>query len=533
MSRKPCPLARSLLLACLAAPLAALAQTYPVNDPVLRAIWAEGTKNSQLYPLAQALFDSIGPRLTGTAGNRGANDWALAKYRAWGITARNEQFGTWRGWRRGHTFVELVAPRERTLDATMLAWSPGTKGAVEGEVVILPDVAGAAEFEQWAPQSKGRFVLVSQPQASCRPLERTKEYATPESFERWSKERTADSLAWAARLRKTGLNADALSRRLDAAGAAGVLSSNWTGQYGTTVVSATRNATAPAISVNCEDYGLLFRLALNHQGPRLRVDAESESLGEVPVFNTIAELRGTERPDEYVMLSAHFDSWDSGTGATDDGTATVAMMEAMRILKTAYPRPKRTILVGHWTGEELGSTGSRSFAADHPEVVKGLQALFNQDNGTGRINDASAGGLVDAGAFLARWIARLPSELTSEIVLQLPGSPLKGSSDHRSFLCYGAPGFRLGSHDWDYRDVTHHTNRDTFDKIFFDDLRHNALLFASLAYVASEEPNPTPRTKREMGAGVPTGSSGGNAVTGPGAEWPACTTPPRSFTQGR
>jgi hypothetical protein len=533
MSRSSVPPARSLLLLFLAAPLAAGAQTFPVNDPVLRAIWTEGTKNSQLYPLAQALSDSIGPRLTGTAGNRGANEWALAKYRAWGITARNERFGTWRGWRRGHTFVELVSPRERTLDATMLAWSPGTRGPVEGEVIILPEVATAAEFEQWVPQSQGRFVLTSQPQASCRPLERTREYSTPESFERWSKERAADSLAWADRLRKTGLNADALSRRLDAAGAAGVLSSNWTGQYGTTVVSATRNVTTPAISVNCEDYGLLYRLALHRQGPRLRVDAESEALGEVPVFNTIAELRGTERPDEYVMLSAHFDSWDSGSGATDNGTGTVAMMEAMRILKSAYPRPRRTILVGHWTGEELGMTGSRSFAADHPEVVKGLQALFNQDNGSGRINDASAGGLVEAGAFLARWISRLPSELTSEIVLQLPGSPLKGSSDHRAFLCYGAPGFRLGSLDWDYRDIGHHTNRDMFDKISFDDLRNNALLLASLAYVAAEEPNPTPRMKREMGAGVPTGSSGGNAVTGPGAEWPACTAPPRTSAQGR
>ena len=107
---------------------------------------------------------------------------------------------------------------------------------------------------------------------------------------------------------------------------------------------------------------------------------------ESPVFNTIARIDGSEKPNEYVMLSAHLDSWDAGSGATDNGTGTITMLEAMRILKTAYPRPKRTILVGHWSGEEEGDIGSGAFAADHPEVLAGLQALFNQDNGTGEID---------------------------------------------------------------------------------------------------------------------------------------------------
>src|SRR5216117_3598812 len=108
------------------------------------------------------------------------------------------------------------------------------------------------------------------------------------------------------------------------------------------------------------------------------------------------------------MLSAHFDSWDGGSGATDNGTGTITMLEAMRILKTVYPNPKRTIIAGHWSGEEEGLVGSRSFAADHPEIVKGLQAAFNQDNGTGRISTISMQGLVGAGEHFAGWLSRVP-----------------------------------------------------------------------------------------------------------------------------
>jgi hypothetical protein len=142
--------------------------------------------------------------------------------------------------------------------------------------------------------------------------------------------------------------------------------------------------------LSCEDYSLVYRLAANNQNPTVRLDLDAQLLGEVPAFNTIGTIRGTEKPDEYVMLSAHFDSWDGASGATDNGTGTLMAMEAMRILKLAYPRPKRTIMVGHWSSEEQGLNGSRAFATDHPEVLKGLQALFNQDNGTGRVQSISS-----------------------------------------------------------------------------------------------------------------------------------------------
>src|ERR687886_1393987 len=148
-------------LALLAAVSPAASQSFPTENAVLRRIWQLGMDSSQTYPLAQALLDSIGPRLTGSPAQRAAIDWAVARYTAWGIPARAERYGTWRGWRRGVTHVDLVAPRVRSLEGTMLAWSPGTRGAVQGPAVVLPDVRDEADFQRWWPQARGKFVLVS------------------------------------------------------------------------------------------------------------------------------------------------------------------------------------------------------------------------------------------------------------------------------------------------------------------------------------------------------------------------------------
>src|SRR5690606_38704833 len=196
-----------------------------------------------------------------------------------------------------------------------------------------------------------------------------------------------------------------------------------------------------------------------------RITAESEDLGEVPDYNVIGMVRGSELPDEYVILSAHFDSWDGGSGATDNGTGSSMMLEATRILRQAYPNPKRTLVIALWGGEEQGLNGSRRFVAMHPEIVDGVQALFNQDNGTGRIQNISMSGFLDAGSAFGTWLSRIPPQLTREISLQLPGSPGTGGTDHVSFVCAGAPAFSLGAISWDYGTATWHTNRDTFDKL--------------------------------------------------------------------
>lgn len=509
MVRRLPPLCLSLV--ALAAP--APSQTLPTDDPVIAHMWAEGMDSSQVYRLAQVLLDSIGPRLTGSPGQDAAHDWAVATYRRWGIEARKQQYGTWRGWRRGVTHIDLLAPRVRTLEGTMLAWSPGTGDPVAGPAVLVPDVRDSAAFDAWLPAARGAFVLVSAAEPTCRPDDNWEEFATPESLERMRAERQAADSAWRARIARTGSSSQELPRRLEEAGALGIVTTRWSRGWGVNKIFSARTERAPTLDLSCEDYGLVFRLARHGQGPVLRVHAEAEFLGEVPVYNTIAVMRGRERPEEYVVLSAHFDSWDGASGATDNGTGTITMLEAMRILGRTYPNPRRTILVGHWSGEEQGLNGSRGFAADHQEVVEGLQVLFNQDNGTGRVVRISMQGLTEAGSFFGRWLARVPQEITRHIELTIPGLPGGGGSDYASFVCAGAPAFSLSSLSWDYGTYTWHTNRDTFDKLALDDVANNATLTAMLAYLASEDPARVPREQRVL----PVSERTGVQMT-----WPRC-----------
>ncbi|MGH7537069.1 MAG: M28 family peptidase [Gemmatimonadales bacterium] len=512
----------------LAAP--AVAQGFPqpsgftVDNPVLRRIWSLGMDSSQSPALAQVLLDSLGPRLTGSPEMEAAQDWMVKTYQSWGITARKERYGTWRGWRRGPTHIDLVAPRVRSLEGTMLAWSPGTPQGkkVRAPVVILPDIVDSTAFAAYLPQLKGKFVLVSFPQPTCRPDTSWERWGTQATVDSMKARRTAAQQAWTQRVERTGSPGPALHRRLDAAGVAGVITSNWSQGWGVDKIFGTTAERVPVVDVSCEDYGLLFRLALNHQGPAVELSAVSEARGEVPVFNVVAEIRGTELPNEYVMLSAHFDSWDGGSGATDNGTGTITMLEAMRLLRLAYPNPRRTILVGHWSGEEQGLNGSSAFVQDHAGIVDSLQALFNQDNGTGRIENMSASGFTQAAGNLARYLSQIPADITRHIKFAFPGAPSGGGTDHASFVTCGAPGFSLGSADWDYFRYTWHTNRDTYDKVSWDDVRNNATLTAMLAYLASEDPERMPRVRRDVFQPTSSGQPG---------TWPACRQPRRNTPQ--
>ncbi len=557
---------RRLSVALVAASLAA-APLAAQSDPNIARIWRLGMDSSHVKQLAQALFDSVGPRLTGSPGMLAASNWALGQYKSWGIDAKRENYGTWRGWRRGTSHIDLMSPRVRSLDGTMLAWSPGTNGkAVTAEVVVLPRFSDSTEFVKWLPKAKGKIVMVSPAWPTCRPSEDWFRWSTPESMARmdaeiaemqrdWSVMTGPDGRPDSTKLyRGTGyslaLGTGTLGVRLEKAGILGTISSRpklsgfpnplapagaggrggrggaagggasdhgggaaannkaagggrngnnppeGTGGWGTTEIFETYNTIAPAVTLDCEDYGLVFRLAEHNQKPVVRLDLDAQLLGEQPVFNTVAMIKGTEKPNEYVMLSAHFDSWDGSSGATDNGTGTMMAMEAMRILKTVYPHPKRTIMVGHWSSEEQGLNGSTAFTEDHPEVLKGLQALFNQDNGTGRITSLSSSGLTDIGHHLKSWYSKLPpfytdsmgSDVVSWSFNDVPaGNP--GGTDGAVFTCLGTPSFGMGAVGWNYSSYTWHTNRDTYDKIVFDDLKHNATLAAMMIYLASEDPD--------------------------------------------
>ena len=491
-----------LLLAALGAAASAEAQTFRTNDPVIRRMWEVGMEQSQTEALAQVLIDSIGPRLAGSPGFQSAVEWLERKYQSWGVTVRRERHGTWRGWQMGTVHMQMIAPRVQNLEVELLAWSPGTGNrAVEGDVVVIPELANADAARRWLGTVRGKFVLASAPEIMCRAPQEFERYARASTVRRIDSLRAETQRVTLARLRALAPSGTqnitrAVHLRLDSAGVIGIGTLTWSGGWGVNKIFAASATRAPTVDLSCEDYGLLYRLATNNQGPRVRLTAEAqETPQEVPMFNVVAELRGTELPNEYVLFSAHLDSWHGATGATDNGTGTITMLEAMRILKEAYPRPRRTILVGHWGGEEIGLIGSRAFAEDHPDIVTGLQVVFNQDNGTWRVEILEAQGFLKAGGNLARWVAQLPTEMTDSVRLQVPGPQANAGSDHTSFVCRPAPAFRLQSSYTEYRQYTWHTNRDTYDKIVFDDLKNNATMAAMLAYAASEDPE---RVSREV-----------------------------------
>ncbi|MFA5670516.1 MAG: M20/M25/M40 family metallo-hydrolase [Balneolaceae bacterium] len=470
--------------------------TAQTTEMVVKKIQDEANNNSQLENLAHHLMDVIGPRLVGTPQMMQAHNWAVDKYKSWGIDARNEKWGEWRGWERGITHIDLVEPRVVTLSGMQLAWSPnGPKKAVTAEAVILPTIANAAEFEKWLPSVKGKFVMVSMNQPTGRPDYNWEEFATEESFTKMKENRDELTKAFYDNISNTGYTTRNINEALEKAGAVGIIQSYWSRGFGANKVFSANTKKIPVIDLQLEDYGLVYRLAEFGSKPKIRLKAESKELGKVPTFNTIAEIKGTELPDEYVILSAHFDSWDGGTGATDNGTGTITMMEAMRILKKVYPNPKRTILVGHWGSEEQGLNGSRAFVEDHPEIVENMQALFNQDNGTGRVVRISGEGFLHSYDYIGRWLEAVPRDITRHIETTFPGTPSGGGTDHASFVAAGAPGFSLSSLNWSYWNYTWHTNLDTYDKIVFDDVRNNAILTAIMAYMASEDSETTSRVR--------------------------------------
>ncbi len=520
-----CTLAFSSALWARGASGAAAAQSFPSDDPVVRQIWEEGVGRSQVYELGQVMMDSIGPRLTGSPAMAGANDWALAKYAEWSIDAYKEQYGTWRAWERGISHIDLISPRVRTLDGMAAAWSPATDGPIEAGVVILADAGSPEAFEAWAPEVRGKFVLVSRPEESCRPLDNLEWFSRPETLARMSEGREQAIEAWQRREENTGVDRRVLPERLEEAGAAGIIRSQWSEGWGVNKIFGTRTERAPVLDLSCEAYGLVYRLAENGQGPVLRVNADARFLGEVPVYNAIATIPGSARPEEYVILGGHYDSWDGASGTLDNGSGAVVILEAMRILASVVPAPRRTIIGALWNGEEQGLNGSRAFVEDHPEVLERTHAVFNVDHGNGPVTFIPMQGFSAAAGFFGRWLASIPSELAGQVTLEIPGTPESGGTDHASFVCAGVPAFSfhvgagrsddlpMGTNRWDTTIYTWHTNLDTFDKIIYEDLRDDAVMTAMLVYLASEDPEAMPRDRRAMPDGSP---------------WPECRSPARS-----
>ena len=467
----------------------------PASTAVLDALWTEGMQRSRLDSLAFSLIDSVGPRLTGTPGLASAHRWVSTQYSRWGVDATTETYGTWEGWRRGPTHMDLVWPRARSLDARLQGYSPGFATVRTAKVLTLPRRIDSASVASWKREARGNFILTAPEPRSCRPSE---------SWERGSgsagaaSAKAADDSARGTWIRQimavTNRRPDSLLTILERGRVAGLLTTEWSGGWGANRVLAAHSRAVPTVTISCEDYGLLFRLARRSSAPQVRIDARASSLGAVPAQNTIARITGRLLPEEIVLLSAHLDSWDGGSGATDNGSGTLIVMEAMRLLRMHYPHPRRTIVAGHWGGEEQGLNGSKAFVADHPQLVESIHVLFNQDNGSGPIRELALQGFTKVAPVVREWLTNLPHDLSDSLRVSDPGVP-EGGSDFASFVCKGVPAIVLGAASFDYSPYTWHTALDTYDKLSFGDLRRNATLLAMLAFLAAETPDRLPRDR--------------------------------------
>ena len=472
-------------------PAAAAAAPRPLSTQVaaepaaLQAIVAAARHDSRVREDLRHLTDVIGPRLTGSAPMRRANEWALAKLREYGAdTAWLEAYRFGRAWERGPLALTMTAPHYRQLIAASAAWAPGTPGPVTGDVVFV-DARTPDDFAQrFRGRLSGRWAIVAEPAPMANPLGApltAREAAALDSARHTFFAPPADAQELQLRRRLAGL--------LVAEGALGIIGEGEK-PFGLlrTYGSPEQPFPLPYLFVAHDSYAQLHRLLRAGERVTLRADVHNTlSRDVVEAHNTVGEIRGAERPDEVVVLAAHLDSWDLGTGATDNAAGVVAVLEAARILRTSGVRPRRTIRFALFSGEEQGLYGSQAHVAMHDAQMARHQAVLVLDNGTGRITGMSLQG----------WEAMRPlwDALFSPIRDLGPFTVLsrrKGGSDHRPFVARGVPGFNFDQEPRGY-DYTWHSQLDTFDALIPDDVSQAATVMAATAYQLANLPELLPR----------------------------------------
>jgi hypothetical protein len=506
-------------LACVLVLARTAADPLPAQDAVSPAlaidqkIIAEARNGSEIMANLTYLSDIIGPRLTGSANLKRANDWAAEKMRSYGLA--NVRLEPWElpvVWERGHAYARIIEPDNgKVLTVASLGWTPGTGGRITGDVVIV-DARTPEELKKYEGKLRNAIVLRGPP-ANVRPItdlsfavpgERPPPAAQPGN----ETPRAAGTPAPPARpsgfdtrpggdmarfrrevaefLRKEGVAA----LLMDAGKPHGLLS--MTGGW----ASRDRGNAAdplPTLFVAHEHYALLYRLASRPEPARTRLELEVDNKlipGPVPVYNTVGELPGTEKPDEFVVVGAHLDSWDLGQGTTDNGTGSCVVLEVARILTKAGIRPKRTIRFVLFSGEEQGLHGSRAYCTLHREEMPRTSAALIHDTGTGKVTAIALQGRELLKPLMEKELVSLKELGVTEI-----SARSLGGSDHMSFEAAGVPGFMFRQDPVEYR-LTHHSQSDTLDKAREADLIQGAQVMAIMAVRIANLEELLPREKQ-------------------------------------
>jgi len=452
-------------------------------------ILSEVRDHSEAMQNLEYLSDNIGPRLTGSTQLKQANEWTAEQMKKYGLV--NVHLEPWtiaHSWARGTAKARIVAPAEHPLTIASAGWSPGTKGVVRGPVVYV-DTKTSADFEKYRGKLKGAVVIYQEPAdlSPPKPEDMNGAYvramqAPPPVQGQPAAPSPFAALIEMARARNDFFKHEGVAAVLrDSGKPHGLL--NMTGVGGEKFdVGA-----IPSAFITGEGYRLLWRM-LKH-GP-VTVEMEmTNTIGkkETEVYNTVGEIRGSEKPEEVVILGAHLDSWDLGTGSTDNGTGSMVVLEAARTLAKLELKPKRSIRFVLFTGEEEGLVGSKKYVEAHKNDLDKISAVLVHDTGTGRVLTL---GLHDN--YQDREIVDQVLAPLKELKLLEPSMVRTSGTDHKSFDDVGVPGFWCIQNMAEYS-KTHHSQSDTFDKVWQDDLNQGAQVLAAWAYNTAQLPGMLPR----------------------------------------
>jgi carboxypeptidase Q len=514
----------AVLLSATALVLATPVLAQAPDRVVINGIIDQGLNHSEVMQTAGYLTDRIGGRLTNSPQMRQAEQWTQQQFRDWGLSnVRAEGFEFGRGWSIIRSSARMTAPRAIDLRAIPVAWTPGTNGVINGDVVVAP-MTSPGDFARWRGKLSGKIVMVTQPDTGSEP--------TTAAFRRWTDEELVGRNTYSLPSHspasiERGLNSgEAFANRLDAflaeEGAiawvkmsqrdGGLLhGTGYTYQVGAT-------PRLPGMELAAEDYRRLARLSATDTPPRLELMSEVQFHDDdVNAYNILADIPGTGRTNEYVMAGAHLDSWVASDGAVDNAAGSAVIMEAARILKAMNVRPRRTIRFALWNGEEQGLLGSLAYVDQHvatraplsdPALAalpnnrtwrarwpiqprpgyRDLVAYFNLDNGSGKIRGINAEGNVAAAPVFEEWLAPFASMGATTVSLRP-----SGGTDHVYMQTVGVPGFQFIQDPLDYGSRLHHTSIDSYDHLKPDDLRQAAVILASILLSAANSDEPLPR----------------------------------------
>ena len=504
----------------------------------------EGLNHSHVMEFATALMDGIGPRLTGSPNLQKANEWTRDTLTRIGlVNAHLEDWGEFgMGWQQLNTWARTVAPDTAVLIVQATPWSPSTPGPVTGEVAFV-SIQNEKDFDQYKGKLAGKVVLfgamrevppVDKPlfeRLTDKDLDDIAEFqinsnaggVSPEMQARLraytERQKLIDSIAQFFADEKVAAIIEPSRDAKNGGGSGGTIFDDNGATLGRTPYLVDKRVKIPVVVAAIESYGRLYRLTQAHAPVNVELDVETKFTGEHEHgYNTIAEIPGTDPKlkDQVVMLGGHLDSWIAGTGATDNGAGTIVAMEAVRILKALDVKPRRTIRIALWTGEEQGIFGSRGYVRQHfgsaalstapdqvvlPEFMrrttgplevkpehKLLSAYFNVDNGTGRIRGIYTQGNAAIAPIFAQWIAPLKDLGVTTIT-----NRNTGGTDHLSFDAVGIPGFQFIQEMLDYESRTHHSNEDVVERLQPSDLKQIATVEAIFVYNAAQREQMLPR----------------------------------------